>query len=70
MCEYQGTNLPWNTLEDLKEELELMGKWKSIKEKEPLDEETDKKSKEDNDKDFDSDDYEDFHEEEDCIQYK
>eukprot|EP01018_Ginkgo_biloba_P024458 Gb_38477 [translate_table: standard] len=70
MCEYRGTDFPWNTLEELKEELELVEKWKSIKEKDVSNEETNKESEEDNKKDFGSDDYKNCHKEEDCIQDK
>eukprot|EP01018_Ginkgo_biloba_P005622 Gb_18494 [translate_table: standard] len=75
ICKYQGTDLPWNTLEEFKEGMELREKWQAIwekccKEGDPPDEEIDKESEEDNDKDFDSDNYEDCHEEEDCIPKK
>eukprot|EP01018_Ginkgo_biloba_P011101 Gb_14138 [translate_table: standard] len=83
ICEYRGTNFPWNTLEELKEELELEEKWNfkkkttlqakyynSIKEEDPPDEEMDKESDEDNDGDFNSDNYEDCHKEEDYIHDK
>eukprot|EP01018_Ginkgo_biloba_P031790 Gb_37712 [translate_table: standard] len=78
ICEVRGTNFPWNTLEELKEELKLMQRWKSfqekhynnIKEEDPSNEETDKESNEDNNEDFDSDNYEYYHEEEDCTQEK
>eukprot|EP01018_Ginkgo_biloba_P030925 Gb_25712 [translate_table: standard] len=81
ICEYQGTNFPYNTLEELNEELQLEEKWNykkkkdlqvkyynNIKEEDPPDEEIDKESDEDNNEDFNSDDYEDCHKEEDCIQ--
>eukprot|EP01018_Ginkgo_biloba_P010008 Gb_08993 [translate_table: standard] len=75
ICKYQGTDLPWNTLEEFKEGMELREKWQAIwekccKEGDPPDEEIDKESEEDNDEDFDSDDYEDCHGEEDCVPEK
>eukprot|EP01018_Ginkgo_biloba_P018143 Gb_31114 [translate_table: standard] len=78
MCEFRGTDIPWNTLEELKEELKLMERWKSFqakqynnnKEEYSSNEETNKKSNEDNDEYFNTDDYEDCHKEEDCIQDK
>eukprot|EP01018_Ginkgo_biloba_P039954 Gb_40398 [translate_table: standard] len=47
ICKYQGTDLPWNTLEEFKEGMELREKWQAIWEKCYVEEDC-----EDNDKEY------------------